>query len=373
METRRLSGRREEEIRLAAAILRDGGLVAFPTETVYGLGADATNPQAVRGIFAAKGRPADNPLIVHVTGAEALDQAAEPTTLALELARRFWPGPLTLVLPKRPGVADEVTAGLKTVGVRVPDHPVALALLRATGRPVAAPSANRSGRPSPTTAEDVLADLDGRIDAVLDGGPCRVGVESTVVDLTVRPAVVLRVGGLPLEELRPWLPGLEIDPAILGQLAPRPEGAGRATGGAGAGEATPAGAAAGAGEGSFRPRAPGMKYRHYAPRVPLFLVRGEAGRVRERAAEIVRELRAGGRRVAVIAPRESLGYYDADFRLDLGPRAEPAAWAARLFRALREAERSGASAIVAEAPPAEGLGLAVAERLSRAASRIVDC
>ncbi|MDI3316822.1 MAG: L-threonylcarbamoyladenylate synthase [Bacillota bacterium] len=359
METRRLSGRNEEEIRLAASILRRGGLVAFPTETVYGLGADATNPEAVRAIFAAKGRPSDNPLIVHVADLEALGEAAEPTETALELARRFWPGPLTLVLPRKAAVADEVTAGLETVGVRMPDHPVARALLRATGRPVAAPSANRSGRPSPTTAEDVLADLDGRIDAVLDGGPCRIGVESTVVDLTGSPPLVLRVGGLAVEELRRWLPGLEIDRAILRQL--------------GRDGSPAAGRDAETEAGSFRPRAPGMKYRHYAPRVPLYLVRGEEARVRETTAELIRRLRTGGGRVAVIAPRESMGYYDADFRLDLGPRADPSAWATRLFRALREAERTGAAAIVAEAPPAEGLGLAVAERLSRAASRIIDC
>lgn len=353
MRTRRLRGDREEDVQLAAAILRRGGLVAFPTETVYGLGADATDGRAVRGIFAAKGRPADNPLIVHLAGLEALETAAEPLPQAVALARRFWPGPLTLVLPRKPAVADEVTAGLETVGVRVPDHPVALALLRAAGRPVAAPSANRSGRPSPTTAEDVLADLDGRIDAVLDGGACRVGVESTVVDLTVEPAVVLRLGGLALDELQPWLPGLRVDAAVLATLGPRPE-PGR--------EASP----------PARPRAPGMKYRHYAPRVPLFVVRGETERVHRRVAEVVGGLRAAGERVAVIAPRESLGYYDADFRLDLGPRTEPAAWAARLFRILREAERSGASAIVAEAPPDEGVGLAVVERMLRAASRVYE-
>lgn len=258
-------------LRRAGAILRRGGLVAFPTETVYGLGADALNPEAVARIFAAKGRPADNPLIVHVTGIEQAGPAvvAAWPDVARRLAERFWPGPLTLVLPAGPAVPAAVRAGLPTVAVRCPAHPVAQALIAAAGTPVAAPSANRSGRPSPTRAEDVWADLGPHLDLLLDAGPVSVGVESTVVDVTAWPPRLLRPGGLPVEDLE----------VVLGvSLAPPPA--------LGAAAAAPA---------------PGMKYRHYAPEAPVVLAAGiEAG------AGFLRQWLAEGHRIAVVGCREDL-------------------------------------------------------------------
>src|SRR5258708_2132264 len=213
-----------DAIARAAQILREGGLVAFPTETVYGLGADATNPAAVESIFAAKDRPHSDPLIVHIADSDGLWQvAAEAPPAAQALAARFWPGPLTLVLPRAAGIPASVAAGGATVGVRVPRHPVALALLRAVGVPVAAPSANRFMHTSPTTAAHVLADLDGRIDCVLDGGPCEVGVESTVLDLTSDPPRVLRPGGVTLEALREGLPEVEGPRGTAGEGATKGE------------------------------------------------------------------------------------------------------------------------------------------------------
>ncbi|MEW6048828.1 MAG: L-threonylcarbamoyladenylate synthase, partial [Bacillota bacterium] len=225
-----------EVLRQAGRVIRDGGLVAFPTETVYGLGADALSDRAVQRIFEAKGRPADNPLIVHVASVEAVGDLAFPDPFGRweMLARRFWPGPLTLVLPCRPVVSRAVTAGLGTVAIRMPRHAVALGLIDAAGRPVAAPSANRSGRPSPSSASHVLEDLDGRIEWVLDGGPTGVGVESTVLDLCGEVPVVLRPGGVGLEALTDALGEVKL-----------------------AGEEVAPGEA---------PRSPGLKYRHYAPR-----------------------------------------------------------------------------------------------------------
>ncbi len=305
------------DVAVAAALLTGGGLVAFPTETVYGLGADAANPMAVRAVFAAKGRPADNPLIVHIADPDDLGRIAVVTELAASLRRRFWPGPLTLVLPAHAGVLAEVRAGLPTVAVRCPDHPLAQALITSTGRPVAAPSANRSGRPSPTTAAAVLEDLDGRINGVLDGGPCRLGLESTVVDCTGGRPKILRLGALPAE-------ALGLDP-------------------------TPDPAAAG--------KSPGTLYRHYAPAIPV---------------HVVDELELGLRRfpdaAVLCAAREArrLG-------IEAGPAAEvwaetPEGRAAGLFSALRRLERSGCRAIVVSRLPATGLDAATMDRLNRAAA-----
>ena len=228
-------------VRDAAAILRRGGLVGIPTETVYGLGADALNEEAVVRIFLAKGRPQDNPLIIHVPDASWLEQyCRDVPPEAYRLAERFWPGPLTMILPRRDIVPLQTTGGLETVGVRCPDHPVTLAIIEAAGVPIAAPSGNTSGRPSPTTAAHMIEDMDGKIDGIVDGGPCTVGVESTIIDLTVTPPRLLRPGGLPLEALEEVLGEVSVDKAVTGLLA--------------------------AGE---HPRAPGMKYRHYAPHAPV--------------------------------------------------------------------------------------------------------
>ncbi len=307
---------RTRDVAVAAPILRQGGLVAFPTETVYGLGADAGDAAAVRRIFAAKGRPSDNPLIVHVADLGDVDEIGVVTPLGAELIRRFWPGPLTLVLPALDALPAETRAGLPTVAVRCPDHPVARALIRAVGRPLAAPSANRSGRPSPTAAEAVFDDLDGRIDAVLDGGPCLRGIESTVVDCTGDAPRLLRLGALPAEELG---------------LVPRPD-----VDGAGS---------------------PGTRHRHYAPAIPLYVVEDLALGLREHpdAAVLCTEgqaLRAGlhgGPDVLLLPER-------------------PAERAARLFSALRQLERSGKPCIVAVRLPAEGLDAAAMDRLWRASA-----
>lgn len=323
MKTQRLG---PADVPLAAAILRGGGLVAFPTETVYGLGGDGLDAAAARRIFLAKGRPADNPLILHAADALSARRLTRDWPKAADrLAAAFWPGPLTLVLPRAAVVPDEVAAGLDTVAVRVPAHPLALALLLALGRPVAAPSANRSGRPSPTTAGDVVEDLEGRIEAVLDGGPTGVGVESTVVDLTVRPPRLLRQGGLAQETLE----------AVAGPLAD-PSG----------GEPV---------------RSPGMKYRHYAPRTPLLLA----------ADGQVAALLAAHPEAAALLTDESVlavGRRAGPVRR-LGPRGDAAAQARALFAALRELDRSGAPLIVVESVPEAGLGRAVMDRLRRAAGK----
>ncbi|MBR5217671.1 MAG: threonylcarbamoyl-AMP synthase, partial [Oscillospiraceae bacterium] len=234
----------------AAAILRRGGLVGIPTETVYGLGADGLNEDAVRRIFEAKGRPQDNPLILHVASALWLERYCENVPeCAYELARRFWPGPLTMILPRKSIVPLRTTGGLETVGVRCPDHAVTLAIIEAAGVPIAAPSGNTSGRPSPTAAQHMVEDMMGKIDAIVDGGACSVGVESTIIDLTVAPPRLLRPGGLPLEALEEVLGEVAVDKAVKEKLA----------------------------EGE-KARAPGMKYRHYAPKAPVTVVTGDPRR-----------------------------------------------------------------------------------------------
>jgi L-threonylcarbamoyladenylate synthase len=298
----------------AGRVLAEGGLVAFPTETVYGLGGDATSDAAVAAIFKAKGRPSFNPLIAHVAN---LDQAAalvELTPAARRLAGRFWPGPLTMVLPRRKDspVSLLASAGLDSVAVRMPDHPVALALIKAAGRPLAAPSANRSGRVSPTRAEHVAECLEGRIALVLDGGPCRVGVESTVVDLTEDPPTLLRPGGITAEELE----------AVLGTPLRR------------------------ALETPDTPRSPGQMESHYAPALPV--------RLNALQAE----------------PGEALlGFGPApDCVLNLSPRSDPTEAAAHLFAMLRALDRPDYRGIAVMPIPESGLGIAINDRLRRAAA-----
>ncbi len=319
----------------AAEVIVTGGLVAFPTETVYGLGADALNPEAVQRIFAAKGRPADNPLIVHVADpAEVEGLAAALPDAARLLMARCWPGPLALVLPAAPQVPLVTRGGLGTVAVRMPAHPVALALIRAAGCPIAAPSANRSGRPSPTTAQHVLADLGEVIELVLDGGPTPVGVESTVLDLTTSPPSVLRPGGVAVETLRD----------LLGPVALPPPGA------------------------PVLARAPGTRYRHYAPRTRVVLVEASPDRIGEAVAGAVRDLWNRGLRVGVMVTEEHAAAVPSGAVVRvMGPRADPAVVAARLFAQLRELDEADLDAIVVEAIEERGLGRAVMDRLRRAA------
>ena len=320
-------------IQEAAAILRRGGLVGIPTETVYGLGADALNEEAVSRIFLAKGRPQDNPLIIHVPDASWLERyCRDVPPAAYQLAERFWPGPLTMILPRRDIVPLQTTGGLETVGVRCPNHPVTLAIIEAAGVPIAAPSGNTSGRPSPTTAAHMIEDMDGRIDGIVDGGPCTVGVESTIIDLTVTPPRLLRPGGLPLESLRQVLGEVAVDKAVTGLLA--------------------------AGE---RPRAPGMKYRHYAPHAPVTVVTGEP----ERSARRIQGLLSDT--AGVICFDEYAPLFPGHIIHKLGPAADKSAQARHVFDALRTFDGTDVTEIFAQCPDDGGLGLAVANRLKKAA------
>lgn len=325
----------------AAALLRSGEVVAFPTETVYGLGANALSDESVEKIFLAKGRPSDNPLIVHIGERNQLPTVARHIPeKGNRLMEAFWPGPLTIILPKTDQVASLVTAGLDSVGVRMPDHKIALALLKEADVPIAAPSANRSGRPSPTTANHVLTDLDGRIAGVLDGGPTGVGVESTVIDVTVDPPIILRPGGVTREELEAVIGHVELDPSFQ----------------VGAVET---------------PRAPGMKYTHYAPEGEMWLVMGEADKVRRQQADMLREAKRNGLRTGVLATEESADFWgefaEADVVLSVGSTARLDEVAQQLYAALRQFDEEKVQYIVSETFSREGLGMAVMNRLEKAA------
>lgn len=331
-----------EHIARAAAIIRGGGLVAFPTETVYGLGADALNQAAVARIFVAKGRPVYDPLIVHIASPAELAQVARTVPeRARGLAERFWPGPLTLVLPRGAAVPTIVTAGLETVAVRCPDHPVALALIAASRTPIAAPSANRFGRTSPTTAQHVLDDLNGRIELILDAGPTPIGVESTVLDLTGPEPVILRPGGIPREALE----------AVLGPVAVREQIAIPEAG-------LPA---------------PGLLARHYAPRAELRLFLGPPAAVLSAMHAAAEAYCAAGRRVGIlVADEDAPAFADLDVIGEtVGPAADLAVVARRLFGALRALDAQGVDLILARDFAAHGLGSAVRDRLHRAADVIV--
>lgn len=363
-----LGGSDLDKIEEAAALLRSGETVAFPTETVYGLGADARNTAAVEAVFAAKGRPSDNPLIVHIARRSDLERlVTEVHPVASRLIDAFWPGPLTLVLPVRPGVLSPlVTAGLDTVGVRMPGHPVALALLRAADCPVAAPSANRSGRPSPTLAAHVLEDLAGYIGGVLDGGAAGVGLESTVVQVQPDGTVqVLRPGGITAEQLA----------AVTGTAAGAPGGNVPVPPGTAAGGTGVSAAAAQAAEDSPAPRAPGMKYTHYAPRGALSIVCGSsAQRVAETAAGLLQAAQRDGAVTGLLLFEEHRALYPADPAacvVSLGSLASPEEAARFLYAALRRFDEAGATYILAEACPVTGLGAAIMNRLMKAAGNAV--
>ena len=330
------------DVAAAVAVLRRGGLVAFPTETVYGLGADAANPAAVGRIFAVKGRPRNHPLIVHLAEATAIKRwAADIPPDAWTLAEAFWPGPLTLILPRADRVPDAVTGGAGTVGLRVPAQPLALELLEAFGGGIAAPSANRFGRVSPTTAAHVRADLGTDVDLVLDGGPCAVGVESTIVDLSRGAPRVLRLGSLSVEALSEVL-GHPLDARV-----------------ATAGSGHDARVDLEGGEADMTP-APGTLPSHYAPEARVEVLAAEA------VADRARTLLAQDRRVGVLAPRRITGLPAGTEALP--PAGAAAAYAQCLYQRLREADRRGLDVLLAVPPPETGIGAAVADRLRRAAS-----
>jgi L-threonylcarbamoyladenylate synthase len=326
-------------IQQAAAIIRAGGLVAFPTETVYGLGADALNADAVLALFKAKERPLDNPPIVHIADDKTVYKLAEEISAKAEqLMHQFWPGPLTLVFKKYQDVPDVTTAGLDTVAVRMPKHPVALALIRESGCPIAAPSANLAGKPSPTNAKHVLDDLNGRIDAILDGGSVHIGVESTVLDVSVDPPMLLRPGGVALEALRKAVGEVNLHPFIT---ADKPLSVEKA-------------------------RSPGMLHRHYAPKAQMVLVEGIVPAVMGKIKELTNACWTDGARVGVLATDETAWAYEADVVKSLGTRRNLDLMAKNLFRLLREFDAENVDVIIAEGVPTEGIGLAVMNRLRKA-------
>jgi L-threonylcarbamoyladenylate synthase len=329
-----------EKIQVAANFIKQGGLVAFPTETVYGLGADALKPEAVTALFEAKKRPLDNPPIVHVGSAKSVCTLAQQVPPKAErLMRLFWPGPLTLVFKRSSAVPEVTVAGLDTIAVRMPKHAVALALIEQSRCPIAAPSANLAGKPSPTTAEHVFEDLNGRINAILDAGPTSVGVESTVLDVSVDPPMVLRPGGTPFEALRKVLGDVVLHPFVSAE------------------QELPVGKA----------RSPGMKHKHYAPNAEVIVVEGAIPDVVAKINELAETYRQKGVKVSVLATDETVPAYNADVVKSLGSRFNLAVVAQNLFRMLRELDAEGVDVIVAEGVPTEGLGLAVMNRLRKAA------
>lgn len=336
------SEREEEILRRAGSVIKDGGLVAFPTETVYGLGGDALNPESARRIYAAKGRPSDNPLIVHICRLEDLNEIAEEIPEeALRIAEAFWPGPLTMILRCSKRVPRETTGGLDTVAVRFPSHPVARQLIAYSGGFVAAPSANFSGRPSPTQARYVVEDMDGRIDMILDGGTVGIGLESTIIDLTVMPPQILRPGYVTREMLEQVLTKVDIDVTIL------------------------------QGESGQAPRAPGMKYRHYAPKGELMIVEGPPTQAAAYMNRMAAEDSARGERTGIIGTEESLGQYHADVVKSLGARGDQEAIARNLYSVLRQMDEEKVTKIYSESFADRDLGQAIMNRLLKAAGHRV--
>lgn len=363
------SGQAEElknRLEEPAQCLKRGGLVAFPTETVYGLGADALNKTASRRIYAAKGRPSDNPLIVHISRVEDMEVLAYPNETAFVLAQAFWPGPLTMILPKKELVPKETTGGLDTVAVRMPSHPAALELIRQSGVYAAAPSANISGRPSPTTAAHVIEDMIGRIEYIIDGGPVGIGIESTILDVSGEVPAILRPGFITKKEIEQIIGPVIIDPALEQPMA------------------------------GFRPKAPGMKYTHYAPKGELTLVEAEEAlylpedrggtfgkqeteiptrqqAVTEKILALTQKKREEGYRVGIMASEETVSCYhgQADIVLCVGDRRKQDTVAAGLYAALRDFDAAGADYIYAESFRGDGLSYAIMNRLLKAAGQRV--
>ncbi|MBD5525727.1 MAG: threonylcarbamoyl-AMP synthase [Lachnospiraceae bacterium] len=326
----------------AGSIIKSGGLVAFPTETVYGLGGDALNPQSSEKIYSAKGRPSDNPLIVHIADMEKLNAIVrEVPENAWKLAERFWPGPLTMIFYKSELVPRETTGGLDTVAVRMPVHPVARALIRAAGGYVAAPSANRSGRPSPTVAKYVIEDMDGKIEMVIDGGDVEIGLESTIIDLTSEKPTILRPGYITEQKLAQVLGEVEQDCTMMC---------------ADSGQA---------------PKAPGMKYRHYAPKGELTIVDGEEGCVVGYINTQIGQKKKDNKKTGVIGTDTSIAQYQADVCRSVGNRNDEAEIAKELYRVLREMDDENVEIIYAESFGAVGLGQAIMNRLLKAAGHKV--
>ncbi len=329
----------EDTLVKAASLLNHNELVAFPTETVYGLGANALNEEAIKKIFLAKKRPMDNPLIVHISSFEQAEPLCHMTPLAKTLMETFWPGPLTLLLRKKSLVPSITTGGLQTVALRMPDHPVALSLIEKAALPIAAPSANRSGRPSPTKAAHVFEDLQGEIPLIIDGGDSSIGVESTVLDISCNQPQILRPGGITFEMLLPYCPSLTINPSVLAPLAPD----------------APA-------------LSPGMRYKHYAPLGNLTMVKGKNEKVVLCCKTLYDKALSTGQKAAIFTFEEHLSYYASRKVINLGSITNPAQGSSRLFDALRQMDEEGIQAIFSEVLPPKGLGLAFMNRLGRASA-----
>ena len=327
----------ENDLARAASVLRAGGLVVFPTETVYGLGGDATRDEAAKKIYAAKGRPSDNPLIIHIADPADAEAYAVTNELYYRLAKAFMPGPLTVILPRKESIPKSTTGGLDSVAVRCPSHPVAHRLIELCGFPIAAPSANLSGKPSPTSAAHVAQDMDGRVDMILDGGESEIGLESTIVKIDGDGLILLRPGGISRDALSLVCEKVTVADAVLHQLAK-----------------------------NERPLSPGMKYRHYAPTAPLVLLKGKDENV---LAYLKAE--AAARNCAILCYNEECEALKGSTLLPIGQKNDLGAQAHRLFAALREADNSNAEIIYAHLPPQDGLGLALYNRLIRAAAHTI--
>jgi len=331
-----------EKLAKAGEILRKGGLVAFPTETVYGLGGDAMHGEASSKIYAAKGRPSDNPLIIHISDFEEIYNIGKdiPEEAKL-LSDAFWPGPLTMVVKKKDEVPYTTTGGLDTVAVRLPSHPVARALIKESGCPIAAPSANTSGRPSPTKAEHVIEDMSGRIEMIIDGGSCGIGLESTIVDLTEKTPMILRPGYITLDMVRNVIGRCEMDPGIMES------------------------------DSLTKPKAPGMKYKHYAPKAQLTIVDGAADRVIAKINELTKLNQAEGKKVGIIATEETIGKYSANTVVNIGSRDDEDTIARNLFAILRDFDNADVDRIYSESFVSPAVGQAIMNRLLKAAGHSV--
>ncbi len=327
-----------KELEAAAALIKAGGTVVFPTETVYGLGADARNPEAIKKIFAAKGRPADNPLIVHVASVDEVKPlVADIPVKAERLMKAFWPGPLTIIMEKAVTIPAAVSCGLSTVGIRFPDHPIAQAFIKMAGCPIAAPSANRSGRPSPTQGKHVLEDLDGRVDAMILSADTELGLESTVIDMTVEPPIVLRPGDITLAQLREVLGEVAVSANVTTNVVPE------------------------------KVASPGMKYTHYSPRGELVVVKGSPEEIREKITKALSHYKGKPMTVGVLASDETMDFYREGLIISLGSRNDPKEMAKNLFSRLRTFDELGVEKIYAEDIPLNNDTLALINRLYKAA------
>ncbi|MBO0526160.1 threonylcarbamoyl-AMP synthase [Clostridium botulinum] len=329
----------EHVISKAGNILRQGGLVVFPTETVYGLGANALDKDAVKKIFEAKGRPQDNPLIVHISKVKDIEKLVEEIPpIAQKLMDKFWPGPMTIILKKKDIIPNETSAGLDSIGIRIPSNKIAMELISMAGVPIAAPSANLSGKPSPTDLETCIEDLDGRVNMILGGDNSEVGVESTVIDCTINPPCILRPGGITLEMLKEVDSDIYIDPAIMKK--PDKE---------------------------LRPKAPGMKYRHYAPKAPLKIIKGDLNKTIEKINEMVQNYIDAEKKVGIIATDETIDNYKKGEVVSIGSRKDLNTIAHNLFYVLRTFDEKNVDLILSEAFEEKDMGVAIMNRLKKSA------